>query len=79
MSLMEKVTEIQRILLAKVTDGEDADPARYAELRRELLLEPSVRARLPAAVTSCRELDDFWPFITKITGRGGGTWAARCT
>jgi nucleoside phosphorylase len=76
-ALVEKVKELQRMLLARATDMDGVDAARYSALRQELLLEPAVKDRLPECVHACRELDDFWPFIKEITGSGTGTWAKR--
>lgn len=60
---MYQLTKNMRdILIARAT-GEYADDDEYCRVRRVLLAEPHVRAKLPSYVENCHDLRDFWSWI----------------
>lgn len=60
--ILQMVEQIQNILLARATGG-FSDSGEYTNLRRALIVESSLKDRLPDFVYNCRELDQFWPYI----------------
>jgi hypothetical protein len=61
-ALFKEVTALQDGLL-DVATGQSMDNDRYVALRRELLDDPIVGPHLPAFVSKCRDLGQFWSFI----------------
>lgn len=62
MKTVEKVEVLKGLLRARATGGV-ADDGEYTQLRRELLEDAEVRARLPQFVQTCRSLDEWWGLI----------------
>ncbi|MEJ3647044.1 nucleotide-binding protein [Pseudomonas bubulae] len=61
-SHFDKVSYLQNLLAARAT-GNAADPAEYAQLRRQLLSDPEIGQRLPPFVKQHGSLDSFWAWI----------------
>lgn len=59
---LDAVVILQNVLTDRATGGEP-DPQVYAELRRELMEDSSVRALLPSFVKRSLNLNHFWNFI----------------
>ena len=59
---LDKVRQLQDILIARATDG-DASDEEYSKLRLDLLRDSAVRDLLPKFVKTCDELSKFWGFI----------------
>ena len=64
--LIGKVEALQNMLLSQATDGyrpgtpqHDQDSELYANLRREFTMHPTIKARLPRFVSTCRDLTQF--------------------
>lgn len=60
--LVEDVETLRNIMVARATN-EPADEAAYSSLRRRLISEPSIGAKLPRFVRTCQSLPQFWAFI----------------
>jgi hypothetical protein len=63
-NLVEKVEELQNVLLARATGGK-AENRDYTSLRAELLADVGVAETLPPFVRTCRNLDQFWNHIKR--------------
>lgn len=62
--LINKVQEL-RMILTRLATGQEGkgDFDLYIQLRTELFLSKVTRSLIPDFITSCRVLDDFWPYI----------------
>ena len=58
---LEQVEALQNVLIAQATSS--GDNATYVQLRRELLSDAAIAARLPKYVRTCGDLSQFWQFI----------------
>ena len=70
----EILEQIQEIMLARAThQHKEEDKVSYIRLRRALMQDENMRQRLPKVVSTCRNLDVFWEFIsvryTSYSGR----------
>ncbi len=61
--ILPTVERLKAILWARARGVEPTDPDEYANLRRELVALPPVKAALPSFVISCRTVPEFWSFI----------------
>jgi hypothetical protein len=61
--LLEKISSVKNIMMARATGGGDASHLEYLELRQEVLKNPLTQSRVPSFVRTCRTLDEFWGFI----------------
>jgi hypothetical protein len=66
--LLVAVESVKNMLVAHATDGA-ADDGEYRRLRSALLKDPSVAAKLPRFVQTCRSLSEFWGFIKPKFGK----------
>ena len=60
--LIEKVETLQNMLISRA-EGNRPDNVEYKALRAELMIQPSLKPRLPRFVRTCRDLPQFWGFI----------------
>ena len=61
----EILEQIQEIMLARAThEHKEEDKVSYIRLRRALMQDENMRQRLPKVVSTCRNLDVFWEFIS---------------
>lgn len=65
-TLLGKIERLQEMLLSAAT-GQGMDADEYKSLRQELLKEVTIAGKLPSLVKSCRDKDQFWAFIKKIS------------
>ena len=61
-NLLENVESIKNMLVSRAIGG-DASNAEYSKLRRELIMNPLIKNKLPSFVRTCRTLDEFWGYI----------------
>ena len=75
---LEKVRQLQGILIARATKNEINDE-EYSRLRLELLKDSTVRDLLPQFVKTCDQLPRFWSFISQKFPNcpEGGVWKKR--
>ncbi len=64
--LSEEVEALQHMLVSQATGGNE-DDATYLKLRRTILDDPALAARVPRFVSTCRSLSQFWQFIKTST------------
>lgn len=69
--LLEDVESLKNILVSSATGGVVA-AADYSLLRRRLMQNHLLRDKLPRFVRTCRNLDEFWPFIKEQDGTYAG-------
>jgi hypothetical protein len=60
--LLGNVESLKNMCVSRATGGFSED-TEYKRLRRQLLQQPIVKAKLPRFVETCRTLDEFWGFI----------------
>jgi hypothetical protein len=60
--LLDCLERMKLLLVGRATGGEP-DPAEYAQLRRILLGDPRLAAKVPRFLKVCTNLADFWSFI----------------
>jgi Abortive infection C-terminus len=60
--LLGKVERIKRILIARATGGA-SDDVEFIKLRRELLAEPRIKAKMPGFLKFSMNLGEFWGHI----------------
>ena len=60
--LVEKLERLKMILVQRATGGEDHSD-EYFDLRRELINEPAIKAKLPRFLKMCSNLGEFWSYI----------------
>jgi len=65
--LLEKVERLKLIMVTHATGG-GADSNEYSELRRELILVPSLKSKLPDFLRLCTTLSEFWAHIKQKFG-----------
>jgi hypothetical protein len=56
---------MQNVLVCRAT-GERAEQFDYDEARTAVLVDPSLAARVPRFVHSCRDLSQFWGYIKQL-------------
>ncbi|MDO8260318.1 MAG: abortive infection family protein [Candidatus Magasanikbacteria bacterium] len=61
--ILKIVTDFQELLIAGAT-GTTIPPAKYQELRNNILSEPFIRDWVPEFVITSRDLSRFWNFIS---------------
>ena len=61
-SKMSKAGALERMLIARAT-GDYSNNEVYERLRRELMMEPTLKELLPRFVRRHRNLDAFWAYI----------------
>lgn len=66
--LLLAAESVKNMLVAHATDGA-ADDGEYRRLRSALLKDPSLAAKLPRFVRTCRSLSEFWGFIKPKFGK----------
>jgi hypothetical protein len=60
--LLDRLERLKVLLIARSTGG-DPNEAEYVRLRRDLLAEGRVAAKLPRFLKVCTTLCEFWSFI----------------
>jgi hypothetical protein len=65
--LLSKVTQLQQICITRATSTSGNDD-EYKSVRAELLSETAVKALMPDFVITCRDLSQFWAFISVQSG-----------
>jgi hypothetical protein len=60
--LLVNVESLKNMCVSRATGGFSED-TEYKRLRRQLLQQPIIKAKLPRFVEICRTLDEFWGFI----------------
>jgi hypothetical protein len=65
--LLEKVERLKLILIQRATGGPDQSDD-FTKLRRELLNETTVKAKLPGFLRFCTNLGEFWGHIKGMFG-----------
>lgn len=61
--LLVTASSLKNMMVARATGDRSATDAEYQALRQQLIDHPSVKARLPECVLTCRTLFEFWGFI----------------
>lgn len=61
--LLVTASSLKNMMVARATGDRSATDAEYQELRQQLIDHPSVKAKLPECVLTCRTLFEFWGFI----------------
>ncbi|MFO0807557.1 MAG: abortive infection family protein [Gemmataceae bacterium] len=59
---LDKIERVKLILTQRATGGQ-ADEASFVKLRRELLADASIKAKLPGFLRVCTNVGEFWGFI----------------
>jgi hypothetical protein len=67
LSLIERVTTMEGILIAAATGG-SGETHIYEHLRREFMQSDEIKALLPPFVRTYRNLGAFWPYIKNAAG-----------
>jgi hypothetical protein len=66
--LLERVTMLENVLVARATGDMSASNRDYQRLRWDFVADPELKDLLPPFVRTCRTLDVFWPFIKQQAG-----------
>jgi Abortive infection C-terminus len=66
--VLERVTMLENVLVARATGDMSASNRDYERLRRDFIADPELKDLLPSFVRTCRTLDVFWPFIKQQAG-----------
>jgi hypothetical protein len=61
--MLEKVTVLKHLLVARATGGGDDAFLEYQQLRQEVLRNDLIKGRVPSFLRTCRTLNEFWGFI----------------
>lgn len=61
--LLVTASSLKNVLVGRATGDRSATDVEYQELRQQLIDHPSVKAKLPECVLTCRTLFEFWGFI----------------
>jgi uncharacterized protein YfkK (UPF0435 family) len=62
--LVEKIESLKSILVDRATYNTSNRSEEYERLRRELMRDPRIKGLLPAFLRKCRNLSDFWAYIS---------------
>jgi hypothetical protein len=77
--LLEDVESLQSMLIGRAT-GSFPSEGEFTAVRRGLVEDPTVGARLPRFVRTCRSLNEFWGYISAqdrtYAGRKNHIWEA---
>lgn len=77
MDLLVQAELLQNTMIARAT-GHDGSNMEYMQLRAALMNEPSIQPYIPHMVKTCRDLDQFWIAMKRLTeSYSSGIYQAR--